>query len=141
MSKKENLLFVKYIHSCIKKYEDDCSENFQEVASPVREFMQTEVALIQEFKLKHNSIRGITNNDPKIESLIQSEINYLDTYNTINQNHKNQILQYLSAINLNDSLDDIKNNLLTLVHMLRKESKYDYQLSGVIYGCLFYDYR
>lgn len=137
MSKKDTLIFIKYIYTCIDNYEQIATKNCND--SPIHKFFFDEYKMIDQFEYTHQQILQLLPNDIKAKSLVASELNFINDFYNINKDHKMQLIKHLRSINFNDSIDSIRNNLMDLVCQLRSKNKYSYQLSDIIYGCMLYE--
>ena len=126
MSKRDNILFIKYVHTCIQDYETQVAA-VRIVDSTTEKIYITE--LFQRFTEKFPS-------DPLIQILFESE---LYTYNElVRANKKDQelIISFLKEIDLKDSVDANKSKTLGFLKDLSDQNRFYYQLSGVLHKCI-----
>ena len=132
MSKREKILFIKYIHDCIKDYESNLSTSNHHF----KNFRTYIDSTIQSFNERAENINQMFGNDRTIERLLEVEQMHFNLYDTQNQKDKEFILELIANIDLTNSLDTIKRQIIDALAQKKSKNAHSYQLSEVLYSCL-----
>ena len=137
-NKLEKVLLIKYIRDCIRQHEIDLVTK-----ESYRTYMHSLELCMDEFKSKFEynkqQVLSLFPHDATVEQLIESELKYLNDFDLKNQQDKDIVQDYLQSIDLNRSLEDIKNDLHLFLFDLKQNATYHYQLSDVLHGCLAHE--
>ena len=132
MSKREKILFIKYIHECIKHFESNPEKiikNFN--------ILQEEInTMTDKLNVRSTYLKNLFPNDNVIALLTESEVTAINLYFVENQKDKKFILDLLNTVDLAEPIETIKYKNISAIEQKQSKSKYFYQLSEIIYGCL-----
>ena len=132
MNKREKILFIKYVLDCINDYELNLSTSNHHF----KNFRSYIDSTIQSFNERAETINQMFDNDQTINRLLKIEQTHFNLYDTQNQKDKESILELIANIDLTNSLDTIKCQIIDALAQKKSKNAYSYQLSEVLYSCL-----
>jgi len=126
MSKRDNILFIKYVHTCIQDYAT------QVAAVHIVDSTTERIYITELFRRFTEKFPG----DPLIQKLFDSE---LYTYNDLvraNDQDQELITSFLKTLDLKDTVEVNKSKTLEFLEDLSDQNRFYYQLSGVLRKCI-----
>ena len=132
MNKREKILFIKYVLNSIKYYE----ENLENINSDY-ELLKNEIAILTDnLNLRISHLTDLLPIDSTINSLANRELQTINLYMHENQKDKELVLKLLDDINLEESIEVIKQKIINILEEKKSKNLYYFQLSETLHACL-----